>query len=476
MATGDMMNIFSEQVSENQENNEFINVTGHTEELDEDLEDMTYSLLALFSEDNIVEEDMFQVKIENDIYQSSDPIDVNNIIKEFKALEDTTTLMMSSVKNADEESVVQVVEKVEGERTSKNAIEATVGIIGAVNEFGHYIKQGSRCPICGKHIDYLPGNGYCSLKCAGKALATKITECITGNYEVDTPKIIDKIRNIMNYFNLVFNVISKFPDILSSFAKLPEEYKEYATAKLNLVFLDLKKIINFLLIQKNRLIIYLLEKINFEAFDEDVASLFSVINTILKTGEALREKVEKALEIAYKSITKTSRMFYIGPQEYGFFMTLKSNQCICPFIKTDALTYPPDQLGMPFWGSGVMNIAFDMSKCQFTPDIGGKSAIRNIDQKKIFKAIRKIFKNISTPEYLMDPDLFDVRLALSDQNSSAIQKLVRMLETIMVIGGDFLPEYDNLKLTNIWFIVAILTCWGPWTKAIYGDFIYHGWL
>jgi hypothetical protein len=51
-----------------------------------------------------------------------------------------------------------------------------------------------------------------------------------------------------------------------------------------------------------------------------------------------------------------------------------------------------------------------------------------------------------------------------------------MLETIMVIGGDFLPEYDNLKLTNIWFIVAILTCWGPWTKAIYGDFIYHGWL
>ena len=73
----------------------------------------------------------------------------------------------------------------------------------------------------------------------------------------------------------------------------------------------------------------------------------------------------------------------------------------------------------------------------------------------------------------MDPDLFDVRLALSDQNSGAIQDLVSKLQYTMVIGGDFIPEYEKLSLTNIWYIVAILKCWGPWTKAIFGDYIFH---
>ena len=73
----------------------------------------------------------------------------------------------------------------------------------------------------------------------------------------------------------------------------------------------------------------------------------------------------------------------------------------------------------------------------------------------------------------MDPDLFDIRLALSDQNSPAIEKLVRLLEATIVIGADFLPAYERLNLTNIWFVAAILTTWGPTTRSIYGDFIFH---
>jgi len=76
----------------------------------------------------------------------------------------------------------------------------------------------------------------------------------------------------------------------------------------------------------------------------------------------------------------------------------------------------------------------------------------------------------------MDPELFDVRLALSDQNAPAIEKLVRLLEGTIVIGGDFLPTYERLKLTNILFIAAILTTWAPTTRSIFGDFIFHGFL
>ena len=466
MATGDMMEIFPENPEEQEE---FVNTTGHTEQTEEDLED---GLVTLFSDENIVTEDVYQFKIEDDIYKSN-PINVNGIVKEFKALEDTTTLMKSSVSEAENEDMVIAITD---ERTSKNAIEATVGLIGAVNEFGHYIKQGSICPVCGKHIDYLPGNGYCSLTCAGKDLLTKITSSLTGEYKTNTDDIIKKIQNIMDYFNLAFNVISKFPDILASFAKLPEEYKSYATAKLNIIFLDIKTVINLLLIQKNKLIIKLLNKVKFGIIDEKLAGLFETISTVLRTADALREQVENALGVAYEAINKANRMFYIGPHEYGFFTTLKSQQCICPFIKKDPFTYPPDQLGMPYWGPGVMLVSLDMSMCQFNMELGGKSALSNIDNHKIVEAVRKVFKNITTPEYLMDPDLFDFRLALSDQNKNGVQKLMNILKNVMVIGGDFLPEYDRLNLTNIWFIVAILTCWGPWTKAIYGDYVIHGFI
>ena len=55
-----------------------------------------------------------------------------------------------------------------------------------------------------------------------------------------------------------------------------------------------------------------------------------------------------------------------------------------------------------------------MSMCQFSLNIGAKSALQNVDFEKINAVIRKVFKPITPPEYLMDPDLFDVRLAISD--------------------------------------------------------------
>lgn len=452
-----------------QDEEEFVNMTGHLDESEEDLVDTGF--LTFFDESNIVTEDMFQVTIKDDVYTQGAPVDTASIIKDFEAVQDATTLMAASTADAEDNSAV--VSDEPQERTSKNTFEAAIGLTAAVNDFGQFIMRGSRCPVCGKQVPFMPANGYCSLQCAGRDLLKKLTSCLSGEYEVETPEIIKKIKNILDYFNLALNVVTKIPDILASFAKLPQEYKDYATAKLNLVFLEIKKIINKLLIKKNELIIKLLRRIKFGTIDDKLSKLFAVINQVIKAVQVAKQALETALQVAYKAISKASGMFYIGPQEYGFFMTLKSNMAMCPFYKTDPLTYPPDQLGKPFWGMGTMNIAFDMSMCQFTLNIGAKSALQNVDFEKINKVIRKVFRPITTPEYLMDPDLFDVRLALSDQNAPAIQKLIKLLEFTMVLGGDFIPTYERLSLINIWFVIAILTCWGPWTRAIFGDFIFH---
>ena len=467
----DYLDKFNKEVEIPQQE-EFINTTGHIEETDEDLVDTGF--LTIFEDSNIVTEDIFQVTIKDDVYTEGKPVDTESIIRDTQALEDTTTLMAASTADAEDNSAI--VSQEPQERTSKNTFEAAVGIVAAVNDFGQFLQRGSKCPVCGKTVPFMPANGYCSLECAGKDLLKKLTSSISGEYEVETPEILNKIKNILDYFNLTLNVLTKIPDLLASFAKLPQEYKDYATAKLNLVFLEIKKIINKLLIKKNELIIKLLRRIKFGTIDAKLSKLFAAINSIISAVQVAKQALEKALNAAYKSISKASGLLYIGPQEYGFFMTLKSNMALCPFYKTDALTYPPEQLGKPFWGGGVINIAFDMSMCQFSLNIGAKSALQNVDFEKINAVIRKVFRPITPPEYLMDPDLFDVRLAISDQNAPAIQKLIRTLESVMVFGGDFIPTYDRLSLTNIWFVIAILTCWGPWTRSIYGDFIFHGFI
>lgn len=475
------INSFTQKQLDEQDDNseEFVNTTGHTEQTEEDLEE--YTGASLFDESNIIEEDMYGVSVQDNEYHQGNETDVNKQIKDAVALQDVTTLTSSSVQNAEDEDIVKnvtsnITEDKDGTKEKKNTFEAAIGLASAVDQFGHYLLKGGTCPVCGKHVDFMSGNGYCSLTCAAKDLLIKIAETLKGEYTVETPEIIDRIKNILDYFNLVLNVVQKVPDILAGTASMPKEYRDYVTAKVNLVFIELKKVINLLLIKKNELIIKLLRRIKFGTIDEKLSPLFAVINQIIRAVQLAKEALENALAVAYNAITNASGLFYIGPQEYGFFFTLKSNMAMCPFYKTDPTVYKAGQLGKPFWGMGVMNIAFDMSKCQLKIDIGAKSALQNVDFQKINTIIRKAFPPIQAPEYLMDPDLFDVRLALSDQNAPAIEKLTRLLEGIIVIGGDFLPTYERLKLTNIWFVVAILTTWGPTTRSIYGDFIFHGFI
>ena len=451
------------------------------------------SISSIFDEENIVTEKVWGATIKNDMLYQSPPIDTDEVISEFKAVEDLTYMLdrktfmdydMEKVNveyMPDESSVETKPENKdeEQERTSPNTIVAAFNVVRSVNDFGQLMLKGSTCPVCGKHVDFIPSNGYCSLQCAGIDLLRKAKESLSGEYLSVSEKVqhkIDMVKNILDYVNLTLNVFAKIPDVLSSISRLPEEYKNYAIQKVNIIFLSLKRIINKLLILKNKIIIQLLKRIKFGTIDDKVAAILPSINAIINLSNQLKMQLTNALNVAYNAILKISGQFYIGPQEMGFFMTLKSLQCVCTQFKTDVATYPPEQLGRPYWGPGIFNIAFDMSKCQFSMEIGAKSALQNRDFKKINAIIKKAFRPITEVEYLMDTDLFEVRLALSDQNATTIQKLVNMLSKTVVLGGDLIPSYENLSLLNPWYIIAILTCWGPLTQKIYGDFIYHGYI
>lgn len=423
--------------------------------------------VGIFDDSNYVNEEVYQVRIKDDRYVQDEPVDTNAIIQDLEAVDSVTTLMGVSVEDVENSSDIII------DPSKPNTVDAVVGLYKSVNDFGEYLLKGEECPICHRRSPALHPNGYCSLECAGKALLEKLDEFVTGEQRTSTPDIIRKIKNVLNFFNLVLNVVVQLPKAAANLAKLPPDFKEYATAKLNQTFLTLKKTINRLLIKKNELLIQLLTEINNGLIDQDLQQSFEAINTLISLVKQLKEQLDVAIYVATKALTKLNSNTYIGPHEYGFFWTLKSNSVYCPYYKTDTNVYPPEQIGKAFWGEGALNIAFDMSKSQINLTPGIKSVLQNVDYKKIHDIIHEIFPPLKETDYNMDPELFKSRLAFSIENAPAIQGLIKKMENMIVIGGDFIPTYDKLNLNNIWFIIAILTCWGPWTKSIYGDYIYH---
>ena len=193
----DYLDKFNKEVEIPQQE-EFINTTGHIEESDEDLVDTGF--LTIFEESNIVTEDIFQVTIKDDVYTEGKPVDTESIIRDTQALEDTTTLMAASTADAEDNSAI--VSQEPQERTSKNTFEAAVGIVAAVNDFGQFLQRGTKCPVCGKTVPFMPANGYCSLQCAGRDLLKKLTSCLSGEYEVETPEIITVSLHL--YYKLLY--------------------------------------------------------------------------------------------------------------------------------------------------------------------------------------------------------------------------------------------------------------------------------
>lgn len=53
-------------------------------------------------------------------------------------------------------------------------VSAAVKVHSGFDRLGKTIKQGSRCRICRRHVDYLPADGYCSVECFTKDLAHRL--------------------------------------------------------------------------------------------------------------------------------------------------------------------------------------------------------------------------------------------------------------------------------------------------------------
>ena len=261
--------------------------------------------------------------------------------------------------------------------------------------------------------------------------------------------MLAQIQDKLRLLDAVLNLITELPELIRDKAKLPQEFRDYITLRIDEMFFRLKYIVNLLMIQKNDLVIELLKKVKFGALDKVLESAFAPIKTVMTTIAGIQQALVAALT-ALDQLMNLPINGPVPPESMGWFLTAKSVQ----YPK-----YGPTQICIP--------VIPEANKA--LPKLSGNM----IDYEKIDAMVKKIMPPIQEFEYFIDPAAFKIRYALSQDNGIRVKKAWEMLEAIMKMGAEILPRYKDLKLTNPFYVLAILTSWGPQSREVYGDFIFH---
>ena len=99
----------------------------------------------------------------------------------------------------------------------------------------------------------------------------------------------------MRLLDAVLNLITELPELIRDKAKLPQEFRDYITLRIDEMFFRLKYIVNLLMIQKNDLVIELLKKVKFGALDKVLESAFAPIKTVMTTIAGIQQTLVAAL-------------------------------------------------------------------------------------------------------------------------------------------------------------------------------------
>lgn len=192
---------------------------------------------------------------------------------------------------------------------------------------------------------------------------------------------------------------------------------------------------------KNNCIILLLKPCKLGVIDDFLQSLFAPIQQVLMVVNQLRVALDSAFAVALKAMQLP--MLTLPAGSFAWIATPRS------------MIRLPGKLYVEVPGPNAVPIA---------------SPINALNVQSISTTIQGLFPPIIPLEYFMEPEMFDVRLALSDQ-SDIVKQTIEMLEMILKLNAEYLPRYKDLSLINPWFIIACFLGWGPKAQMSFGSII-----
>lgn len=347
-------------------------------------------------------------------------------------------------------------------KTTKMMDPEKVSDNDSISEHTHDPKTGKvyhdfgKCSVCGKPLDAPSSSGFCSLKCQIEYRLKIISglilpiNTVLALIKAKSDNIVGKLKAAVTITN---TLVSAMKDLASDLTNIPnmnldaDTYMIYFKAQLTAVIIRIKKEVNNILIWKNNLIIAELEKKekNIDALSvAPLQSLFSSINAVAAAADDLNTSFNTAYAAAQKVINIGLPMMKLEAESMNLGMTPKSMTVLPGKIVNKV---PNENL----YNSGFTNVITNFGT--------GMTMIET--------TVENMFPPIQEYEYLMDPKAFNVRKLLSPMNYSAIQKFVDPLMMLMSVGTQALPKYEKLTPINIWWVLFLLSDFGPYCQKHY---------
>ena len=125
---------------------------------------------------------------------------------------------------------------------------------------------------------------------------------------------------------------------------------------INIIFLNMRLIINKLMIKKNEYIIYLLELIKRGVISDKLKPIFLPINTIIDTVNALMQALQTAFTAALAAIKIPA--IGISPESYAWLFTIRSMMTPdAGKLIIELPTHSMDGILTKIWPAGMINSA-----------------------------------------------------------------------------------------------------------------------
>lgn len=394
--------------------------------------------IKFFADESIVTEEAYGLNIDQNTgdWMQGEFQDASEYLKKFAAFEQSVQ-MFSQIACSSDTTVMNT-----GTQMTATVRSKYFSRTGQI-ETGQY-----ECPICHKKVDQLLKNGYCSTSCASKAHLAIAKAKLTSSAQ-HTLDIIKQVEDKMNMLDMLLNLVTELPELIRGKARLPQQYRDYITLRIDSIYIELKRLVNAVMIMKNEALIELMKKLKFGVVDDIMMGILAPLQPIMQAVIALQQ----ALNVAMAAIVALLNVPMTGlkPQSYGWLMTAKSMQQALTAGKLIIEIVPKVNMALPM--QNMMN---------------------NMNYTAIEQIVRKALPPITELEYFLEPTAFKVRWALSNNNAPLVKKMFQILEGLLVMGADTFPRYNRLKLSNVWFVLSILTGWGLQSRGVYGDFIFHG--
>jgi len=291
------------------------------------------------------------------------------------------------------------------------------------------------CEECGKALEKPSSDGFCSKACAMKHFASNVSGTIADLKETKE-NFVTKINAVTSAVDTFTNSIGEVVSEISSLPgrALDPRWEIYFKVRLNTIQIYLKKCINDLLIQKNMWVLHQVEKGKSMLHGKIGAALepLEKIQKVVEAAKKLVDQMNSLYDKAYKMVVNSLAPFKLDPESMNFNMTVRSN------------TYYPGKFAVKLKNNNTNDSICDV-----------------VNTDAISSLVENAFPHINENEYVMEPEAFNVRKVTSEYNRKAILKMTQALSLLLKLGSEPLPEYKDLKITNVWWLVFLLTSFEP---------------